>query len=406
MADTNPITVSADPIIATTQHAPTESSFESQLTKQLQKPNIPKLDIKSLEALPDNLVEDAPDVVRTPNGFDAVQDQDIQSFLNEMDGKNSGPIEDEPKKESVKSKSKDQSIENEFDLSDMDLSKDPEPVKEEPKKKSKEDNIAELRKKAEAYEESLKAKDTEVLTYKEKLEKLEAELERTAFERSPKFKEKYEQPYKTAVDAATEFAREIGEDETIAEKALSLKGRERISFIDESFGGGAASAQFLSLINEADSKRNALEGALGDYRNTASQLQQAEQADQAKTVETINRNFERVTEHLAAKSEFFRLTGDEDHDKLVKSRIEKAKNIIHGNASQNELAAVPHLAVVASEFAAENAKLKAELAKYKSRAAEDSRVQPRITKGSTSDEDTGSRGKPKSALEAIRSQLR
>ena len=401
--DTNTTTVAADPIVATTQHASAEVPFESQLTKQLQKRNIPKMDIKSLDSLPDNLVEEAPDVVRTPAGFDAVPDQDIQSFLNEMDGKNSGPIEDEPKKEN---KAKQEAVESEFDLSDLDLSKDPEPIKEEPKKKSKEDNIAELRKKAEAYEESLKAKDTEVLTYKEKLEKLEEELERTAFERSPKFKNTYEQPYKTAVDAATEFAREIAEDETIAEKALSLKGRERISFIDESFGGGAASAQFLSLINDADQKRNALETALGDYRTTANQLQAAEQESQAKTLETINKNFDRVTEHLAQKSEFFRLTGDEDHDKLVKSRLEKAKNIIHGNASQQELAAVPHLAVIASEFASENAKLKAELAKYKNRAAEDAKVQPRISKGSTSDEEVSHRGKPKSALEAIRSQLR
>jgi len=401
--DTNTTTVAADPIVATTQHASAEVPFESQLTKQLQKRNIPKMDIKSLDSLPDNLVEEAPDVVRTPAGFDAVPDQDIQSFLNEMDGKNSGPIEDEPKKEN---KAKQEAVESEFDLSDLDLSKDPEPIKEEPKKKSKEDNIAELRKKAEAYEESLKAKDTEVLTYKEKLEKLEGELERTAFERSPKFKNTYEQPYKTAVDAATEFAREIAEDETIAEKALSLKGRERISFIDESFGGGAASAQFLSLINDADQKRNALETALGDYRTTANQLQAAEQESQAKTLETINKNFDRVTEHLAQKSEFFRLTGDEDHDKLVKSRLEKAKNIIHGNASQQELAAVPHLAVIASEFASENAKLKAELAKYKNRAAEDAKVQPRISKGSTSDEEVSHRGKPKSALEAIRAQLR
>ena len=401
--DTNTTTVAADPIVATTQHASAEVPFESQLTKQLQKRNIPKMDIKSLDSLPDNLVEEAPDVVRTPAGFDAVPDQDIQSFLNEMDGKNSGPIEDEPKKEK---KAKQEAVESEFDLSDLDLSKDPELTKEEPKKKSKEDNIAELRKKAEAYEESLKAKDTEVLTYKEKLEKMEAELERTAFERSPKFKNTYEQPYKTAVDAATEFAREIAEDETIAEKALSLKGRERISFIDESIGGGAASAQFLSLINDADQKRNALETALGDYRTTANQLQAAEQESQAKTLETINKNFDRVTEHLAQKSEFFRLTGDEDHDKLVKSRLEKAKNIIHGNASQQELAAVPHLAVIASEFASENAKLKAELAKYKNRAAEDAKVQPRISKGSTSDEEVSHRGKPKSALEAIRSQLR
>ena len=149
-----------------------------------------------------------------------------------------------------------------------------------------------------------------------------------------------------------------------------------------------------------------METALGDYRTTANQLQAAEQESQAKTLETINKNFDRVTEHLAQKSEFFRLTGDEDHDKLVKSRLEKAKNIIHGNASQQELAAVPHLAVIASEFASENAKLKAELAKYKNSAAEDAKVQPRISKGSTSDEEVSHRGKPKSALEAISAQLR
>ena len=402
--DTNTTTVAADPIVATTQHASSEVPFESQLTKQLQKRNIPKMDIKSLESLPDNLVTEAPDVVHNTAGFEAVPETDIQSFLNEMDGKNSGPIEEEPKKE--KKAAKQEAVESEFDISDLDLSKDPEPIKEEPKKKSKEDNIAELRKKAEAYEESLKAKDTEVLTYKEKLEKLEGELERTAFERSPKFKTTYEQPYQDAVSKVAQFAKEFGEDEAIAEKALSLKGRERISFIDESFGGGAASAQFLSLINDADQKRGALETALGDYRTTANQLQQAEQQDQARTLETINKNFDRVKDHLASKTEFFRMTGEEDHDKAVNKRLEAARNILNGTASQNEMMVTPFLAVLAKDAVEENAKLKAELAKYKSRAAEDARVQPRISKGSTSDEEVTPRGKPKSALEAIRSQLR
>lgn len=408
MPDTNPTTISADPVIATTQHAPSSDSFESVLTKQLNKPNIPKMDLKSLEALPDNLVEEAPSVVRTPAGFDEVKDVDIQDFLNTMDGKNSGPIEEESVNEDKKEVAPESKTSSDFDISDIDLSKDPDPVVEEkPKgKKSKEDNIAELRKKAEAYEESLKAKDTEVATYREKLEKLEGELERTAFERSPKFKEKYEQPYKDAISKASDFAKEIGEDEGIAEKALSLKGRERINFIDESFGGGAASAMFLNLINDADAKRGSLEGALQDYRTTANQIQVAEQQAQIQTVETINKNFDRVQKHLAQKSEFFRLTGDEDHDKAVNDRIEAARNIIHGNASQNEMAVAPFLAVIAREAVAENEKLKAELGKYKNRAAQDAKVQPRISKGSSSDSESESRGKPKSALDAIRSQLR
>jgi hypothetical protein len=408
MADTQPTTIAADPIVATTQHAPVETSFESQLGKQLQKRNIPKMDIKSLEALPDNLVTESPEVVRTPSGFDEVPEQDIQSFLNNIDGKNSGPIDDEPNEPKKNTKSKKEvDTEINFDLTDLDLSKDPEPVKEEVKgKKSKEDNIAELRKKAESYEESLKVKDTEVKTYREKLEKMEAELERTAFERSPKFKNTYEQPYNDAVKAASEFAKEIGDDETLAEKALSLKGRERISLIDESFGGGAASAQFLSLINDADAKRGALEGALLDYRSTATQLQQAQEQEIIQTQETINRNFDRVKDHLASKTDFFRSIGDDEHDKAVQKRIEAARNILNGTASQNEMMVAPFLAALAKDAVDENTKLKAELAKYKNRAAEDARVQPRITKGSSSDEDGVSRGKPKSALESIRSQLR
>ena len=48
---------------------------------------------------------------------------------------------------------------------------------------------------------------------------------------------------------------------------------------------------------------------------------------------------------------------------------------------------------------------KAELTKYKSRAREDASVQPRINRSSNDDE-SESKGKPRSALDAIRSQLR
>lgn len=394
MAD-NTQTVTADPVIAQTQHAPVSESFESVLSRQLNtKPKIERTDLKALEQLPD---------VAQPSvgNLEEVKQMDAEEFLKQMDGGNTGPVEDEkPEKKAVKETSTDA-----FDLDGIDFSKDPEPLEEKPKKKSKEDNIAELRKKAEAYEESLKAKDTEVSSYREKLEKLEGELERTAFERSPKFKDKYEQPYKTAIEEAAKFAEEIGDDASIAEKALSLKGRERIEFIDDSFGGGAAAAQFLQLVNNADAKRGSLEGALENYRATSQELVAAEQQEQYQTIEAINKNFDRVKDHLASKSEFFRTTGDEEHDKAVNARIEAARNIIHGNASQNEMAAAPFFAVIARDAVNENERLKAELAKYKSRAAADAAVQPRISRGST-DTDTEVRGKPRSALDAIRSQLR
>jgi hypothetical protein len=389
-------TQAADPVIASTPEPNTES-WESQISRQLnKKPDIKKIDLKSLEDLPDIVI---------PTDLDYVAEQDANDYLKQMEGGTTEPTEKKSKKTKEVKAVEEEKVVDSFDISDIDLSKDVEPA-EVPKKKSKEDNIAELRKKAEAYEESLKAKDTEVLTYREKLEKLEAELERTAFERSPKFKDRYEAPFTSSVDNAKAFAKEFGDDESIAEKALSLKGRERIDFIDESFGGGAAAGQFLSLINDADSKRGALEGALENYRATANEINQAEQQQNIKIVEEVNTNFERMTSHLAKKSDFFRMTGDDDNDKLVKQRIEAARAIIHGNATQNEMTVAPFLAVIAREAVAENDKLKAELAKYKSRVKEDIAVQPRISKGSSDDDDGEVRGKPKSAMEAIRSQLR
>jgi hypothetical protein len=394
-------TQAADPVIASTPE-PVNESWESQISRQLKsKPKIERTDLKSLEDLPD---------VATPvaTDMDLVSTQETEDFLKQMDG---GEVEQTEVKETKKEKKAKQEKAEEpasdsFDISDLDLSKDPEPVAETKTKKSKEENIAELRKKAEAYEESLKTKDTELQSYREKLESLEGELERTAFEKSPKFRELYQAPYAEAVDGAVEFAKEYAGDEAIAEKALSLKGKERIDFIDESFGGGAAAAQFLSLVNNADAKRGALEGALENYKATHQEIINAEQQQQMQTVETINKNFDRVAAHLANKSEFFRMTGDDEHDKSVKARIEAAKNIIHGNASQNEMAVAPFLAVIAKEAVEENSKLKAELAKYKSRAAEDAAVQPRISKGPIDAPENDTIGKPKSALASIRSQLR
>jgi len=389
-------TQAADPVIASTPEPNTES-WESQISRQLnKKPDIKKVDIKSLEDLPDGII---------PTDLDYVAEQDANDYLKQMEGGTTEPTEKKSKKTKGVKAVEEEKVTDSFDISDLDLSKDIEPL-ETPKKKTKEENIAELRKKAEAYEESLKAKDTEVLTYREKLEKLEGELERTAFERSPKFKEKYEAPFASSVDNAKAFAKEFADDESIAEQALSLKGRERIDFIDESFGGGAAAGQFLSLVNDADSKRGALEGALENYRATANEINQAEQQQNIKIVEEVNTNFERMTNHLAQKSDFFRMTGDDDNDKLVKQRIEAARAIIHGNATQNEMTVAPFLAVIAREAVAENDKLKAELAKYKSRAKEDIAVQPRISKGSSDNDDGEVRGKPKSIMESIRSQLR
>ena len=371
-------------------------SFESVLSRQLKaRPEIARTDLKSLEQLSENDVFDSGDM-------DEVPDLDVQSLLDQ----NNDQSETTDKKESKKKQ--DTIEENSFDLSDLDLTSDDVKVEDKPedkpKKKTKEDSVAELRKRAESYEAEAKEKEAKLAEYQSKLEQLEQTLEKTAFEKSPKFKEKFLAPFEGSVQTALEFAKEYAGDESIAERALSLKGKERIDFIDDSFGGAAA-AQFLSLINDADTKRVNLQGAIDNYRATSAELAGEEQSQQQSQIEGINKHFDRVYNHLSQKTEFFRKGDDEDHNKEVERRVDAAKSLVMGTANQNDQLSAPFLAVIAKEVVSENEKLRAELAKYKNRAAKDASVQPRITR-SASDRDADISGKPQSALDSVRSQLR
>jgi len=400
--DTNtpPPATSTIPAEATPVAPAERPSDLSQLEQRLKnKPNLPKTDFKSLSQIPDIATKE---VAPAPVGVDVVPEQSVNDFLKAIESKkNTGPVEDV--KESAQTSQS--SSADSLDISDLDLSKDPEPVVEEkPKKKSKDDNFAELRKKAEAAELEIKTRDEKLAEYQKRAEELEAELERTAFERSPKFREKFQLPYEEAIQRATDWAKEYADDPAIAEKAMSLRGKERIEFIDENFGGGAASAQFLSLINEADGRRGALEGAMTNHKETASVLVQEEEKSRQQTTDKINKTFDRVYQHLSNKSEFFRKGDNEDHNKMVDERVSAAKNIIHGTASENDMMVAPFLAVIAKDAVAENAKLKAELAKYKARAAQDASVSPSPRRGTSDINETT--GKPKGAMDSIRSYFR
>jgi hypothetical protein len=378
-----------------------EDTWQNTISRQLkQKPKIDRVDYSKVE-----IKNDVNDITAPSesSGGDDVIELSTSDFLKNLEAQEESKKAEKPVKEKASS-----AIENEFDVSDLDLSKDEEPVVEKPKvKKSKEDNIAELRKKAETYENEAKTKEAKLAEYQAKLEEMEATLEKTAFEKSPKFRDKFQAPYEEAINRAVEFAKDMTDDPSIAEKALSLKGKERIEFIDETFGGGAASAAFLQLVDKADSKRGELESALSDYRATSVSLENEEVKSREETMQKINKNFDRMANHLANKLEFFRKGDDDESNALVDKRIAAARNIISGNASENEMLAAPFLAVVAKEAVEKLGKLEAELAKYKARVAEDVSVSPRISRSSSDDNETGSSTrKPKGALEAFKSHLR
>jgi hypothetical protein len=394
------MTAPAEPIATPASTTP-DKPFEQALMDRIKnKPNVPRTDLKTLGDLPE---------VATPSGFEDVQTQEAEDFLKSLDG-----VEEkkESKKEkAVKEDKKESFSEDAFSLSDLDLDSEskPEPKQEakaEKPKKGKEDNIAELRKKAEILELESKTKEEKLAEYQKKVQEMEALVEKTAFEKSPRFNEKYKNPLKESYEKAAKFAKEYGGNANLIDRALSLKGKERIDFIDDEFRSGAASAHFLTLVNETEQKQTDLQAALTDYRKTNQVLQEEEKKRKADTFDKVNRNFEKVYDHLARKIDFFRKGDDEDHNKAVDSRKEAARNIIMGKASRNDQMVAPFLAVIAKEAVSKMEKLEAELAKYKERAASDSAVQPRIKRSSKDDDGGDKKGKPRSALEAIRAQLR
>jgi hypothetical protein len=381
MSETN--TQPADPIVATTPEAPVDS-WQDNISKRFKAPEIPKVDYSQVE--------------QTPQGIEEVQEMTSSEFLKHLEG-GENEIEEPKQEKKVEKKSL-----ADLSIDDLDLSKDEDPILDEkPKKKSKEDNIAELRKKAEAYELEAKGKEEKLSEYQRKLEEMEATLEKTAFEKSPKFRDKFQAPYEQAIQNAVAYAQEMADDAKIAERAFSLKGKERIEFIDEAFGGGAAASQFLELINDADRKRGSLESAIENYRSTNQALIQEEENERNSFNEKLTKNFDRVANHLSNQSDFFRKGDDDEANKMVEERFAAAKNIFLGTASKNDMAIAPFLAVIAKDAVDKLSQVEAELAKYKTRAKQAASVQPRINR-SSSDEESSS--KPKSALDSIRNQLK
>ena len=228
----------------------------TQLERQLNhKPNLPpRTDFKNLSDIPDSAA------VPAPTGFEVVNDTSAADFLKSLEQKQA--IAQEPDEKPVESKA-----DSMFDVSLDDEPRATEQPKEveKPKKKSKEDNLAELRKKAESYEIEVKSRDEKLAEYQKRLDEMQQEFERVAFEKSPAFRENFQAPYEAAKKAAEEFAVMHGEDASIVERALSLKGKERIDFIDEHFSTGAAAAGFFEELKAADKTRSALESAPVSY---------------------------------------------------------------------------------------------------------------------------------------------
>lgn len=270
------------------------------------------------------------------------------------------------------------------------------PTKATPTKEENLKNLRELREAAEKEKQELA----------QKLKQVEEELAKVAFERSPVFKQKFVAPKEQAEANLRSFVESMGVEKDEADdfmrRVISGNQKERITMIDTLFSGTAA-AEAFRLAREVDLQNSKLQEAIADHRKTQEELTVAELKNEEKQQEEILEAFSRTQKQLSDSLSYFKeIDGDVEHNASVAQRVEAAKAIALGQASDSDLAMTPFLAVICGDVIQRNNELAAELAKYKARANEESKAREVGGRGT----DTPARtGKPQSTNDLLKSLL-
>lgn len=299
----------------------------------------------------------------------------------------------------------------------LDTLETPEPVKQEPKK-LKAEQWAELKGERDKYktdyeklqaeyeraQSSLKDLDT-YKTQAQRTKELEEKLEITSFERSDKFQRDYVQPRDAKISQAKEFAKDIGLPDDLVDRLLTASPKDRIKLLDETVDSTAAQSAIHSMIHDADNLSQQAKSALNNWKEKAAAMT-AEERKKAISEEENSRKellsaFDAALPKIAEKLSHFRAKdGDEDHNKMVAANISHAKAIIMGEASMEDMAAAPYLAVAAKSAIATLAKVQAENKALKERMAEFEDSNPKL-RGGGDYVDKGD-GKPKGLIDRTR----
>lgn len=173
--------------------------------------------------------------------------------------------------------------------------------------------------------------------------KLEEELERTALERHPKFREKYdakEEGLRTQIERIT---KELGLDEDAIASAVSSSGKRRFSIMDDIEMSSTARSHLINLMADLDKTQSDKQAEIGKSRERLREWQQEQEAS-AKLREERERAeedriFNSALEQAKSKLPAFRyIDGDTKFNSGVDERIALAKRIFNGESNHQEVA--------------------------------------------------------------------
>lgn len=215
---------------------------------------------------------------------------------------------------------------------------------------------------------------------------LEALVERTAIERSPKFQKQFVEKENGIRAQAEKVLKDAKVDTTVFAQALTADGRKRFEILAEADLNDGERGYLTSLLKDMDGlnaeKQRAVEGGKKLYTEWEQEQAAAEKQQAEARKQQEQRIYEKVGADVKNRFEAFqRVDGHPEWNAQVDQLEEQAKNFFDGKASIEELAELAYAGVAAkvthSMFRAsqkQNADLKAEVARLK--AAEPNATRP------------------------------
>lgn len=244
----------------------------------------------------------------------------------------------------------------------------------------------------------LAAERDALLPLKDELAKTKAELRAASIERDPDFQKEFVQGRETKLANVKKAGAELGVDGELLGKIMAEPNAiSRMKMMKDAgmdtmemiiIRDACAEVDHIDQRKAAEMERWRNSEAAQNYAETKLLRQEEEQRA------SISSAFDAMLPKIAERFPQFRENGNAERNAQVAEDIAFARSIALGEASQEDQAATPYLAVAARRLKLDNQALYDENKKLKSIVAEYEKGTPGVAGGSVADDHTPSDGKP------------
>lgn len=225
--------------------------------------------------------------------------------------------------------------------------------------------------------------ETALKTERERAAALEQQLERSAYERSPKF-QRFGAEEKAELATAKSYLEGTEINPAILEAAANSTGAARIKILRDAQVDPETVAAVSSHLARIDSIRRERDASLENWKTGLAQDQQAQAARQkqieAQQIENEKKVFTEVRDRLKTMPAFTKVDGHEKWNEGVEVNLKEAEDFFHGRKSLAELAELGFRGVAQKTTELMNVELTKQLKEANERLTKLQAAQPRAGK--------------------------